>query len=224
MKRIIMFVEGVGELKAVPKLVGRLISEMNAWNSVQVDESPFLVGQIGKLLKNDCAEWKKKINACLRRRDLGGILLLLDGDIKRADGGDFCAATIAKKLALVARPLGAGSTFSVAVVFACMEYESWLLAGAESFAGKSLSDGRLISTDLKSPAGNLEESPRDAKGWLNHLIEGGYLPIRDQAELTKMLDLELVRERQLRSFRRLESAVAQLVDAIRNNAPVASPL
>ena len=38
--------------------------------------------------------------------------------------------------------VGAGKLFSVAIVFVCMEFESWLIAGIESLLGKPFSDGR----------------------------------------------------------------------------------
>ena len=84
-------------------------------------------------------------------------------------------------------------------------------------------DGRLIKSNAKAPEGDLEASPRDAKGWLGTIVEGGYKPTRDQAALTRLVDLEVIRARQLRSFRRLESAVSSLREAIRCNCPIVSP-
>jgi hypothetical protein len=109
------------------------------------------------------------------------------------------------------------------VVFARQEFESWLIAGIESLAGKRLPDGRMIDKGAKAPQGDLEENPRDAKGWFSTLIEGGYKPTRDQAALTDLVDLGAVRKCNLRSFRRLESAVAGLVSAIRNDKHTATP-
>ena len=83
--------------------------------------------------------------------------------------------------------------------------------------------GRMIAKDAKAPQGDLEESPRDAKGWFSDVIEGGYKPTRDQAELTELVDLQAVRKRKLRSFRRLESALAQLVSAIRSEKHLVTP-
>jgi hypothetical protein len=90
-------------------------------------------------------------------------------------------------------------------------------------AGKCLRDGRAIATDAKAPDGDLEESPRNAKGWFDKVVEGGYKPTRDQAELTGLVDLNAIRDRKLRSFRRLESAVTELVIAIRNDKHVVTP-
>lgn len=119
--------------------------------------------------------------------------------------------------------VGAGTTFSVAVVFARQEFESWLIAGIASLRGQALPDGRLIDSDAKAPEGDLELSPRDAKGWLGTIVEGGYKPTRDQAALTRLVDLDAIRAGGLRSFRRLDSAVSTLLEAIRSNRPTASP-
>jgi hypothetical protein len=51
----------------------------------------------------------------------------------------------------------------------------------------------------------------------------GYKPAKDQKALTEMVDLQVIRKRGLRSFRRLEDALQQLADAIRNNRHVVTP-
>lgn len=223
MKRIVLFVEGDGEATAIPQLVKRLLAEQQAWDAVILDERTFRVGAINKIVKDDYREWKRKLSASLKRRNVGGALLILDGDIKRVGNAPFCAAAVARSLAEVARSVGGGSTFSVATVFARQEYESWLIAGMESFAGKTFPDGRKVQTHALLPEGDLEATPRDAKGWLNKAIDGGYKPTRDQATLTQWLDLQIVRKRSMRSFRRLEAAVLELVTAIRTENHVATP-
>lgn len=223
MKRIVLFVEGDGDVAAVPLLAKKLLTERNAWDAVFLDVDPFRVGQINKIVKNDFREWIKKLSASLKRQNVGGILLILDGDIKRVGNELFCAATVAKSLARVARTVGAGSTFSVATVFAKREYESWLLASAESFAGKTFPDGRKVPANITVPAGDLEEGPRAAKEWLQNAIGGDYRSTRDQVTLTQWLEPELIRKRDMRSFKRLESALNELVDAIRTGEHVATP-
>ena len=224
MKRIVLFVEGEGESDAAPRLIKRLLTEQNAWDAVYLDEHPFRVGQVNKLVKDDYREWKRKLSASMKRPNVGGVLLILDGDVRKVGRDAFCAAIVARALAKEAMEVGAGSTFSVAIVFSRQEYESWLIAGITSFAGKTLPDGRLAApADVKAPEGDVEKSPRDAKGWLSKVVQGGYKPTRDQAALTDLLDLQLVRDQGLRSFRRLESAVAELVAAIRSESHVATP-
>jgi hypothetical protein len=127
-------------------------------------------------------------------------------------------------LSKFASEAGGGSLFSVATVFAVKEYETWLIAGVESLAGKRLPDGRAgIKSGVTTPSGNLEEAPRDAKGWLNTQMPQGYKPAKDQEALTEMVDLETVRRRGLRSFRRLENALQQLLLAIRSDQHIVTP-
>jgi hypothetical protein len=219
MKRLVLFVEGDGDRKAVPALVKRILTEMDAWNTVRLDPAPFTVGQVTNLVRNDYADWIRWLKAAAAMRSpLGGILLLLDGDIRRVAGEAFCAKRVAAELAKQARQAGAGSLFSVAVVFACQEYESWLIAGIESLAGEYLPDG------IKPPEGDLEVAPRDAKGWLRHCMESRYRPTVHQKSLTERVDLQAIRDRPMRSFRRFESAIAELVTAVRDDVPTTTPV
>ncbi len=223
MRRLILFVEGEGEAVAVPTLISRLISEHGGWNDVSLDNNPFRVGEVNKLVKDDFHEWKRKLGAALKRRNVGGVMLILEGDIGNVGGHAFFAATVAKSLAGAAMNVRAGKMLSVAIVCAKQEYETWLIAGVGSLAGRVLPDGRRIQSNAKAPEGDLEASPRDAKGWFDHIVEGGYKPTRDQAALTRLVDLEVIRARELRSFRRLESAVSSLLEAIRCDSPIVSP-
>ena len=223
MRRLIFFVEGQGELDAVPTLVKRLVSGQSNERDILLDENPFRVGSVNRLVKDNFREWKRLLGAALKRRNVGGVLLILDGDVEKVGGKSFCAAEVAKSIAAAAIQVGAGKTFSVAAVFARQEYETWLIAGIASLAGKRLIDGRLINSSAKAPDVDLEAGPRNAKGWLDDIVEGGYLPTRDQAALTKLVDLDVIRSRKLRSFRRLESAVTTLMQAIRSDSHVVSP-
>jgi hypothetical protein len=223
MKKIVLFVEGDGEAEAMPKLVKRLLTEQNAWDTVILDQDVFRIGEVAKIVKDDFRLWKNKLEASLKRRNVGGVLLVLDGDVKKIKGKAFCAASVAKELAGEAKAIGGGLRFSVAVVFARQEYESWLIAGVASLADKSLPDGRVIASDAVAPSGDLEESPRGAKEWLGKVVEGGYKPTSDQATLTDLVDIDVIRGRKLRSFRRLESAISQLILAIRKEEHVVSP-
>jgi hypothetical protein len=224
MKRLVLFVEGEGEAEAVPALVKRIINGQGTWpDDIVLDSDTFRVGAIGKLAKDHYRDWKRFLGTALKRQNVGGILLILDGDTEKLGGKPFCAATIARSMAVAAQEVGAGETFSVAVVFALQEYETWLIAGVTSFAGQRLADGRLVAAHARPPYGDLEASPRDAKGWLRGMVEGGYKPTRDQAALTHLVDIGVIRERNLRSFRRLESALSVLTAAMRLNKPIASP-
>ena len=190
MRRLVLFVEGDGDVDAVPTLVKQVIKSTGGSHEVWLDDPPFRVGSVDKLVKEDFRNWKRFLGASLKRPNVGGVLLILDGDIDKIGGKTFCAATVAKYLAGAAMHVGAGKTFSVAVVFARQEYETWLIAGMASLAGQFLPDGRRIDANAKAPEGDLEASPRDAKKWLNAVIEGGYKPTRDQVALTKLVDVK----------------------------------
>ena len=222
MKKVMIFAEGEGESAAAPALVARLFNDLGAWDAVTLADV-FRVGQLGSLAKDDYKKWKRMLGAAAKTREFGGVLLLLDGDVKQP-GGSWCAVTAAKALVEQAVTQGAGSTYSLAVVFARQEFESWLIAGIESLACERTNDGRLIAPEgILPPEGDLENAPRDAKGWLNELMEGGYKPTRDQVELTRKVDIGSTRIREMRSFRRLESAVNQIVTAVRSGEHVATP-
>jgi hypothetical protein len=113
----------------------------------------------------------------------------------------------------------------VATVFACVEYESWLLAAAERLVGLPLPDRQPgIRADAVVPSNDQEKSPRNPKAWVNQHLDAGYKPVRDQELLTKLVDhIDCVRARSLRSFRRLENAVQGLLQAVRAGSPVVTP-
>jgi hypothetical protein len=124
MRRLKLFVEGDGDFIAVPLLVRRILSEKNDWHGIFLDNNPYKVGAIERLVKEDFRDWRRFLAASIKESNLGGVLPILDGDADRVGGKEFCAAVIARSLADAAKRVGAGGTFSVAVVFASKEYES----------------------------------------------------------------------------------------------------
>ncbi len=219
--------EGEGDRVAVPLLVKQLLTELNGWSDLVLDSQPFVVGNVAELTAKDGRDWVRWLNAARQRPRLGAVLLVQDGDLARIRGEDFCAMRFAQRLGEWARAAGAGTTFSVASVFACMEFESWILASLERLAGHPLPDGRPgVRVDAQSPTGDLEANPRDAKGWLRRQIDAGYKPARDQGPLTQLMvkHLDAVRDRNMRSFRRLENALRVLLNAVRSGAHVVSPI
>ncbi|MEZ6132941.1 MAG: DUF4276 family protein [Planctomycetaceae bacterium] len=220
MKRIVLFVEGEGEAEAAPHLVSRIVTELNGWDSVIVDPSPFRVGHLSKLTRADYAEWRRKLLAALKRRDVGGILVLLDGDAETINGRPFCARDCAIELSARASEIGAGVSFSTACVFACQEFESWFIGAAAGF--DSLPDNRRLTLPASMPA-NPELAPRDAKGWLRKTVSGGYRPTRDQLVFARALNLKLLRQQKMRSFMRFENAIQELIDACRTGVHRVSP-
>jgi hypothetical protein len=227
LKRLVLFVEGDGDSDAVPTLINQMLTDLNAWDCLILDGKPMIVGEIGSLIKADGKNWKRYLEAARRsRKNLGAVLLLLDGDIKKVQGENFCAKTVAQKLASLAEEAGAGKVFSVAVVFACQEYESWIIACIDKLAGQPFADGRPgVKEGTTPPEYDLEKQPRDAKGWLRGKMEYGYNPQKDQKFLTRLMTehLSTLRDRKPRSFQRLDHALVELVDGLRQGKPFVSP-
>lgn len=229
MKRLVLMGEGDGDVAALPVLADRLLGEMNGRDCLFIDPHPLKVGGLGKLIKNNFSNWCRYLTVAARRRSVGAVLVVLDGDLRHCPiqrTGLFCAKNVAKAMAEKAKTaIDAGNTISVAIVIARQEYESWLIAGIESLAGRMLSDGRRgVRENAMPPDQSLEENLRDAKSWLKHHMHDGYRETRDQPELTRLVDLSLIRERgDLRSFKRLESAVDQLIEGNRNNSHICTP-
>jgi hypothetical protein len=225
-KRLVLLVEGYGDVEAAPVLLKRLLGEYGAFDAVFPDPHPMRVGEYSKISKNAFGEWRRYLQAAAKRKDVGGCLLVLDGDSPSKRGEQpFCAMRAARQLADEAGKVGGGRQFSVAIVFACMEFESWLIAGAESLAGKRFEDGRIeFPETISGIPGDPESAPRDAKGWFRRLMKkAGYSETRDQAELTRLVDLVSIRQKGMRSFRRLESAIHELVNAIRSGQYAVTP-
>jgi hypothetical protein len=230
MKRLVILGEGHGEVSALPVLARKVLREKDSEQRLFVDGDIIRTGNPLGLVKwdrqqnkADDKEWLRYIRIAAHRSNLGGILAVFDGDANKFPAGansPFCAATAAKSMALAAAQIGAGRIFSIAVVFACIEYESWIIAGAESFAGKSFTDGRpALQRDVIFPADNPESH---GKRWLEKNCPG-YRPHRDQRLLTELLDLGVVRNKRLRSFSRLDHAIDQILEAVSKNSYIATP-
>ncbi len=231
MKRLVLFVEGPGDQQAVPVLIKKILNEVNPWEYLWLDDDSFRVKHVGNITGRNANKWVNWLKAAAKRRDIGGILLLLDGDSKTVFNEDtgcpeaFCAARVAQRLAIKARQAGGGTRFSVACVFACREFESWLLAGAESLRGAPLApDGRPgVDADAPLPETDTELHPRGAKGWFHRHMPGGYQETTHQRPLTELLSLDAVRRRNPRSFRRFQHALQELCEAIRTGQHVVTP-
>jgi hypothetical protein len=99
-----------------------------------------------------------------------------------------------------------------------------LIAGIESLQDCRLANDRQGIKKMTIPVPpDLEKAPRGAKEWLRNVMTMGYDPTRDQAELTRLVDLNVVRNRNQRSFQHLESAIKQMVAAIRSGNHVVAP-
>ncbi|MBI4028644.1 MAG: DUF4276 family protein [Verrucomicrobia bacterium] len=220
-RRLTLLVEGEGDVRGAQVLINRLLVEHGGTSHLYTDE-PMRVGDLFALVHHGNEEvWLNRVRTVAKRRELAGVLLLVDGDcdqktVHTSEGKKpFCAATMAAFLAARARTVGAGTRFSLTTVFARQEYESWLIGGIPK-----LSD--MLKLGAAIPQGDLESAPRGAKEWLRDNLKDGYKPTRHQAELTRHIDLELLRKR-MRSFLRLEHAVQKLIEAARSDRHIVSP-
>lgn len=212
-------VEGDGDANAVPGLVTRLLAHVGG-DAVLRTGPPMRVGDIYSLVNNASEQRFLKLLHVATKRKPGAVLLLLDGDTKAkhpihtSDGKkSFCAARLGRFLAKRAKDeAGAGVQFSFAVVFARQEFESWLLAGCPDFADQT--QGK-----------DLETGPRDASGMISELTNRAYRKPQNQPEYTRKLDFDRLLKRQpkMRSFHRMEHALRELVDAVRNGCHVCTP-
>lgn len=190
-------VEGHGEIEAVPLLVRRLAEAARPTRSVATPR-PVRVPK-GRLLKEGELERYVAL-AAGSVIDRGGVLVLLDAD-------DDCPAEAAPTL--LERAYSVRSDVSVAVVLAKREFESWLLAGAQSLRSR-----RNLPANLDPPPD--AESVRGAKEWLS-----GQMPVNrryretvDQVALTHALDLGLARAN-APSFDKCWREIVRLLDATR---------
>jgi hypothetical protein len=177
MKRLVILGEGHGETSALPVLAKKILRERDFGQRLFVDENIIrthnplgLVRWNRQQSQADYENWLWYIRIAARRSNVGGILAVFDGDADKFPAGansPFCAATAARSMAAAAAHIGAGRIFSLAVVFACVEYESWIIAGAESLVGKSFRDGRpILPRDFVFPAGAPESH---GKRWLEKI-------------------------------------------------------
>jgi hypothetical protein len=193
-------------------------------NIIRTHNPPGLVKWDKEKKKQNCDEWFKCLRIAAKRPNLGGILAIYDGDAKKFPAGSdspFCPASAGKLMAKAASEVGGGTIFSLAIVFACVEYESWIIAGTESLAGKCFNDGRpILAKGATFPEGDPESH---GKSWLERNCLSGYRPRRDQGSLTELIDLKTVRSKQLRSFCRLDHAIDQLLDALSRQVYIVTP-
>jgi hypothetical protein len=215
MKRLVMLVEGDGDVQAVPSLVGRLLTQLpdEFQGHLFLDNAAMKVGGLHKITGRGQRDLARHLGNAANRPKLGAALLILDGDAAQFEGQPFCAVEAARIIAQRATATGAGTRFSFAVVFLRQEYESLLLAVADQ-----LPDLRPGVSLPASP----EERPRDAKGWLHANLADGYNPTGRQLELTRAVrDWNPVRS--LNCFQRLEHALKELAVAVATNQHVVSP-
>lgn len=215
MKRLVLLVEGDGDVQAVPSLVGRLLTQLpdDLQGQLFLDNAPLRIGGVHQVTGKRQGDLARHLGTAAKRSDLGGALLILDGDADRVEGQPFCAVEAARTIAQRATAAGAGARFSFAAVFLRQEFESLLLAAADQLPG--------FKPGVTLPP-TPEESPRDAKGWLHENLVDGYNPSDQQLDLTRAVK-DLAPVRLLNCFQRLENALIELAVAVKTSRHVASP-
>jgi hypothetical protein len=233
-QRLVLFVEGKGDVSAVPTIAARVLASMNGDDALFVDSNPFRVAGLGTLLKDNGNKWQAFLHAASKTRPhLAAVLLVLDGDldhvpktwaqyVQRFGSTTFCPVHAAGSLVEAGRTARAGESFSLASVFIMKEFEAWLLAGIESLRGTKLPEDRgVVPIDAHLP--NIDHQPkRNAKQEITEQIPFYQEPM-DQHDLARRVDLPQIRMR-CRSFRRFESAISKLVDATRAGSHIISPM
>ena len=140
-----------------------------------------------------------------------------------ADSDDDCPRDLASKVSRIAANRNIG--MPVAVVCPNKEYEAWFIASIEDIRGSAIGQ-RGVTVDSKAECPDDPETIRGAKGWLTRQMPKGmaYKPSLDQAPMTEKINLHLA-SRRSRSFRRMCSAVGELVSGIkiRDSESYASP-
>lgn len=205
---IVPIVEGDGEVKAVPRLLLRILSEQHGRSDVRIQQPINARGKT-KLLKN----FEVFLEYAREEQECDAVLVLLDGD-------EDCPRDLARGLAQYATELNMG--FSVAVVCAHREYEAWFVASLDSSGGERIRS-KLKLEENTSYGGDIE-SIASPKRWLRrHMPKGWrYKETEDQRALTAFIDIEHTRQRS-RSFRRLCHAVEELLGAIETGKPIVTP-
>lgn len=229
MKELVLMVEGQGDIAAAGNLAVRMMERVHANSTPAFYVGNVMkVGDIYALLapeKQSHQKYNTKLvrflKAAENKPDLGAVLILLDGDAKKQRSiptiegpKEFCSARIGYFIVEQAmKYTQAGQTYSLAVVFANQEFESWILAGHP----------KLSEYTVNEP---LEETPRDAKKRIWEITKQPYNEATDQIAYTRGIDIDgiLQRKPEMRSFRRFDNAIREIDKAARDGVYVCTPI
>jgi len=119
MNRLVLLVEGEGDVQAVPSLVGRLITQLpdDLQGHLFLDNAPMRIGGVYQITGKRQGDLARHVGHPAKRPKLGAALLILDGDADQVEGQPCCAVEAARTIAQRATAAGAGTQFSFAVVF-----------------------------------------------------------------------------------------------------------
>lgn len=202
--RLYPIVEGHGEVTAVPVLLRRFLHDHAQCFSIGVG-SPVRRKQSQFRREDDV---HRAVKIALSQPQCAAVLLLFDGE-------DDCPVELATQVREWAQAV-AGTT-PCEVVIAYREYETWLLAAAESLRGYC-----RIGNDALAPVN--PESKRNPKGVLEGFMPSGasYAETTHQQKLSAVFDMSLAYRRN-RSFRKLTKAVGDLLIQLHQPLPVWPP-
>ena len=203
--KIYLVVEGHGEADkpypdqdpAAKVLVAKMLQYVQCWRWFPSKRDPWRLGGGGFYPRTE--NLLRVLEAHKQFADCAAVLVLFDLE-------DDCPHDIGPQIATQIRERDPWP-FSILVVCAYREYESWFLASLET-----IQNGHKYEGD--------PETRRDAKGWLERKFD--YKETRDQATYTQRLDVVLARERS-RSFERLCHAFEQLRGACENDNVMVTP-
>lgn len=194
-----VIVEGHGEVQAIGNLLSRLSRDMGITNLIF--NNPI---RIPNIHKNEGLE-----RACEIARTnpkTRGLLIIRDDE-------DNCPAFVAPNASKIIKDLKL--PFPTSYVILYREYETLFLASIESIRGNQITDVSGIKRDgiIENTESLVDlEGPRDAKGWLSNNMPANrvYKPTLDQLPLTRMIDFNLIRQKNLPCFGSLERALSHL--------------
>lgn len=181
---VVPIVEGDGEFHCVRILVDRVWRELVGGTFVNVLQ-PIRQPRT-RLVRPEGLQRAVKLAlsklAQLPDQDGGPalVLILIDAD-------DDCPADLAPRLLEMAGEVAPRER--VACVLACVEYETWFVAAAESLSTD-------LNLDPNEPVPNDPEDCRLRKKWIeDRFRKSRYSETRDQPALTARMDLKLCRRR-----------------------------
>ena len=137
------------------------------------------------------------------------------------DADNECPTDAARVLASRAGALNL--RIPIAIVMPNPEFEVWFIASLDSSPHNAVRTRLDLSSDTVSPD-DTDDSIGSAKGWLNAKMPRNrrYKETSDQPALSAAISLSVVSQHS-RSFRRLEHAIVQLINAVDNGVSIVSP-
>ncbi len=195
MNKGFIVVEGHGEIEAARVLVDRL------WRDLKL---PPIFWEVPKRAPHSVLKTKNGVERMCEllrsEKNCSAALFLRD-----ADDDDDCPATNGPLTASWIDSLDL--PFPTAVVLARREFEAWFLPSLPRMAGQRLPSG---STLLQTTYDGDFEERRGVKEWLTKSLfpkNKAYKPSLDQTALTRLVDFELCRSANVRSFGTMENAL-----------------